>query len=130
MSMSTDAVRSAVAAYYAAVSSGDVEAIAPLFAPEAVMRDPVGTPPLTDDAARRQRYARITAAFQSFGMVADEVTPAGDEAAARWIATGKTLGGKDVRFEGISTFVFDDDLRITAMSAYFDLVALTAQLQS
>jgi hypothetical protein len=100
-----------------------------LFAADAVMRDPVGTPPATDDAARRERYTRIGVTFESFAMTAHEVIAAGNEAAARWNAKGKLRGlGKDIRFEGISTFIFDDAGKITMMSAYFDMAALIAQL--
>ena len=130
MPRSRDDVRKSVAAYYAAVRSADVDAIAPLFAPDAVMRDPVGAPPLTDDAARRQRYAGIGAAFASFQMVEQDVFVGGDEAAVRWNTRARTHAGKDVRFDGITTFSFDVDRRITVMSAYFDLAALAAAMQA
>ena len=129
MPLDADRIRELVTAYYAAVSARDVDVIATLFAPEAVMRDPVGTPPLTNDAARRERYALIAAAFASFEMSAQDVIVAGDEAAARWTATGRTPAGKEVRFEGISTFAFEASGRISMMSAYFDMASLTAQVQ-
>jgi steroid delta-isomerase len=122
-------IRKTVAAYYAAVRDGDIDVIAPMFASDAVMRDPVGQPPATDDAARRQRYAGIAAMFNSFEIVEEDIIAAGDEAAARWTARGHTRTGKDVRFEGISTFTFDADLRITTMSAYFDIAAVVASMQ-
>jgi ketosteroid isomerase-like protein len=118
----------AVGAYYAAVSTRDVDTIAPLFVADAVMRDPVGLPPATTDAERRERYARIAAGFESFEMTPHDIMAGGNEAAARWTATGRTRTGKDVRFEGISTFVFDDAGKMTMMSAYFDMAALIAQL--
>jgi steroid delta-isomerase len=129
MALAPDDVRKAVAAYYAAVRTGDIEAIAQLFAPDAVMRDPVGAPPATDDAARRMRYAGISAAFASFEIVEQSVIAAGDEAAARWTASGRTRSGKDVRFDGISTFEVDDAGLITMMSAYFDLGTVAAAMQ-
>ena len=125
----TGAIRAAVAAYYAAVRAGDVDAIAPMFAPAAVMRDPVGMPPAADDASRRQRYAGIAAAFETFGIFEDQVAVCGDEAAARWTARGAAKDGKQVSFEGISTFVFDDDGNITSMSAYFEIAAVIAAMQ-
>jgi len=122
-------VRAAVAAYYAAVRAGDVDAIAPIFAPTAVMRDPVGMPPATDDASRRQRYAGIAATFETFGIFEDQVAVCGYEAAARWTARGATKDGKQVSFEGISTFVFDDDGKIVSMSAYFEIATVMAAMQ-
>ena len=119
-----------MAEYYAAVRSGDIERIAPLFAEGAVMRDPVGTPPATDDASRRQRYAGIAAAFETFEIVEDQIIACGDEAAAQWTARGRTKAGADVRFEGMSTFEFDADRKITMMSAYFDMAALVASMSA
>ncbi len=122
-------IRTAVAAYYAAVRAGNVDAIAPMFAPTAVMRDPVGMPPATDDASRRQRYAGIAATFETFGIFEDQVAICGDEAAARWTAHGAARNGKQVAFEGISTFVFDDAGKIASMSAYFEIATVMAAMQ-
>jgi len=121
--MRPDEVESRVRAYYAAVRSGDIDAVAALFATDAVMRDPVGAPPATDDAQRRQRYAGIAAAFDAFSIDADEVIAGGDEAAARWTISGTSKGGRAVRFGGISTFAFDGEGRITIMSAYLDMAS-------
>jgi ketosteroid isomerase-like protein len=121
-------VADAVAAYYAAVRAGDIDKTAALFAADAVMRDPVGAPPATDDASRRQRYAGIAAAFESFAIDEQQIIVGGDEAAARWAAHGKTKTGADVRFEGISTFVFNAQRKITMMSAYFDITSGVAAM--
>jgi ketosteroid isomerase-like protein len=129
MTMDPTAIRNAVSAYYAAVRGGDVDVIAPMFAVDAVMRDPVGQPPATDDVSRRQRYAGISAIFESFAINEELIIAAGDEAAARWTARGKTRAGKDLRFDGISTFTFDAAGRIAEMSAYFDIAAVMAQMQ-
>ena len=117
-----------VAAYYASITRGDLEATLGLFAPDAEMRDPVGTPPACDDMARRQRYAGIGAAFASFAIAPDQMIAGGDEVAARWTADARTHAGKQVRFGGISVFVFDAEGRIAQMSAYWDPAAVAQQL--
>lgn len=121
-------MKAQVAAYYDAVSRGDVDDVLAMFAPDAVMRDPVGTPPAVDEAARRQRYAGIGAMFEAFAIEADEIVVCGSEAAARWAARGSTHAGREVRFSGISTFTFDDGGLITAMSAYWELAVVVAAL--
>ena len=125
----SDAVRNAVTAYYAAVTRGDIEAVSAMFAPDAVMRDPVGTPAATDPAARAQRYGVIAAIFAEFVISDEHVIVCGDEAAAKWIARATTQTGRDVSFEGISIFVFDTERKITSMSVYFDTAALANALQ-
>ena len=117
--------RAAVEAYYAAVSAGEIEKVVAMFAPDAVMRDPVGHPPVLFDDARRQRYAGIAAMFESFAIMPKVIYAAGTgEAAAAWTVVARSKVGKDVTFSGISTFEFTDDGRIRDMSAYFDLTRL------
>lgn len=120
-----EALRERVEAYYAAISRRDIDACAAMFAPDADMHDPVGMPPATDDAARRQRYAGITAAFATFHIAPDVTIPGGDQIAAKWTARGVTkAGAKDVSFDGISIFLFDAEGRIARMSAFWDTGAI------
>jgi steroid delta-isomerase len=119
-----------VDSYYQTVSSGDIEAVLAMFAEAGIMRDPVGSPIAATDMERRQRYAGIGAMFDEFTITPESIVPGGDEAAARWSARGRTKTGRNVTFSGISTFVFDDDGYIAAMSAYWDPATVVAALQS
>jgi ketosteroid isomerase-like protein len=127
--MDAEATRAAVTAYYDAVSRGDIEAVLAMFGPDAVMRDPVGQPPASDDMARRQRYAGIGAAFSSFRIDADRVYASPGEAATVWTARARTKGGKDVTFSGASTFTFDANGKIASMSAYWEPATVAKALQ-
>jgi steroid delta-isomerase len=122
--------RAAVERYYAAVSAGDVDAIATLFAAGGVMRDPVGTPPRTTDAERRQAYAAIGVMFESFAITPGPIISAEDEAGATWTARARTRTGKSVEFDGISKFTFDGDGRIAAMDVFWDRDVLARALSS
>jgi ketosteroid isomerase-like protein len=128
VTLNASAVRDAVAAYYDAVRKGEIERIAGMFAADGVMRDPVGAPPAADGAARRQRYAGISAVFAEFGIFEEQIIVGGDEAAARWTARGTAKNGASVRFDGISTFAFDGAGKIAMMSAYFDVAAVVAAM--
>ena len=123
-------VRDRINEYYAVISRGDVERAVAMFAEGAIMRDPVGTPPATDADQRRARYAGIGAAFDAFTITPEHVTVCGDEAAAKWTVRAHSMQGKDVSFEGISTFQFNDEGRITLMSAYWEPAAVAAAMQS
>jgi ketosteroid isomerase-like protein len=129
MTLAADAVEAAVRAYYEAVSKGDIEAVAAMFTRDAVMRDPVGAPPATDDAARRLKYTGILVAFDDFTIAPATIIVGGDEAAAAWTVDATSKSGRDVRFSGISTFTLDSTGRITAMSAYLDIAAVAAAMQ-
>ena len=126
--MTPDETRAAVEAYYSAVSAGDIDAAVAMFADGAVMRDPVGMPPATDAAARRQRYDGIALAFETFAVTPVQIVASAGEAGARWTARGKSRTGRDISFDGISTFVFDEHGRIAQMSAYWDVSAIIASL--
>lgn len=127
--MTPDDIRAAVAAYYAAVTARDIDAIIAMFAPDARMLDPVGTPPAVDAGQRRQRYAGIAAAFDTFAIETSFVAVCGTESAARWTATGTAKNGRHVAFDGISTFTFDAAGKIAAMSAYWEPAAILAAMQ-
>ena len=122
-------IRGAVEAYYDAVSAGDIERVLAMFAADAEMRDPVGTPAASDDMARRQRYAGIGAAFESFTIQPGVIRVGGDEAAATWSASARAKNGRDVAFDGISTFAFDAERRIAKMWAYWEPAAIVAAMQ-
>jgi steroid delta-isomerase len=122
-------VRGTVEAYYAAISARDIDALLRMFAPGSVMRDPVGMPPAIDDATRRQRYEGIAMAFETFAITPQQIVASANEAGVRWTVHGRARTGRDVTFDGISTFIFDDDGRITTMSAYWDLAAITQAMQ-
>lgn len=121
-------IESGVRAYYEAVSAGNIDSVLAMFAPDAVMRDPVGAPPARDNASRRQRYAAIKAMFDAFAITPDRVIVGGDEAAAAWTIRATAKSGRNVTFSGISTFAFDAGGRIVSMSAYFDTAQVVAAL--
>jgi len=126
--MTPEDVRAAVERYYAAISARDIDAVIAMFAPDAVMRDPVGMPPATNARTRRDRYDGIALAFEMFAITPDRVVAVADEAAASWSAAGRARNGRDVTFDGISTFGFDADGRITHMSAYWEVSAIAAAM--
>ena len=126
--MTPDDVRAVVERYYAAISARDIDAAAAMFAPDAVMRDPVGMPPATDARTRRERYDGIALAFETFAITPERIIVAADEAAASWTASGKARTGRELSFEGISMFAFDENRRITHMSAYWDMSAIVAAM--
>jgi steroid delta-isomerase len=119
-----------VRAYYDAVTAGAIDGVLAMFAADAVMRDPVGAPPATDETARRQRYAGIKAMFDAFAITPEHVIVCGDEAAVAWTIRATAKSGRDITFSGISTFAFDANGRIAAMSAYLDSAAVAAALAS
>ena len=77
----TAELREVVARYAATISTGDAEAYAALFTPDAVQVDPYPTPPNVGRQAIRDFIQRSFDACETLTFEAVEVHPVGDRAA-------------------------------------------------
>lgn len=111
------AMTAAVQAYVAALNAGDLEAIVALYADDASVEDPVGSPPKLGIAAIRTFYARSTAiALQA--ALDGEVRVVGNECAFAF-SVSFVHEGRRTTIRPIDTFRFDDAGRIVQMRAFF-----------
>lgn len=110
-------MEAAVHAYVEAFAKGDPELAVAIFADNASVEDPIGSPPHVGGEAIRAFYAasmatgatlhlsgpvRVAAAHAAFAM----------QVRLRW-------DGKDMAIDVIDTFAFDDEGKVTEMKAYF-----------
>lgn len=111
------AMEAAVHEYVAAFDAGAPERVVALFAAEATVEDPVGSPQHVGHEAIRAFY---TASMQTGAKLQLDgpVRVAGDYAAFAFTVL-LNLGGKDMRVEVIDTFRFDEVGKVTEMRAYF-----------
>lgn len=115
-----DAIRATIAQYQERFSEADREGWLELFAPDATMEDPVGSPV-------KHGLEEIGAFFdQSHGMAdtlrlqaTGPVRVAGDEAAFPMQARPR-MGGEEFVVDIIDVMRFDDEARITSMRAFWD----------
>lgn len=117
---SPDHIRAVFARYGALLTAGDLEGIVALYAPDAILRDPVTAPPICGHAAIRAFYqAGFEAAGGAIEMTLDgAVRIAGNHGAAAYIA--RTVHADPVyRTETLDTMTFDDNGLIAAMTAYW-----------
>jgi steroid delta-isomerase len=127
--MSPETISKAIKAYFAALRAMDVEAWVATFAPDGVSYDPVGAPPNVGHDALREFLTAILAAFDKVGLTEDHVFIAGDGAAVKWTGRGKGKNGREVRFEGIDIFEFNDQGLIQTVRAYWNPTEVMMQLQ-
>ena len=113
-------IRSAVDAYCAAFTNGDRDAYVALFAADAWIEDPVGTP-------RHEGHAGIGGFFEQMSAMADSielrrtgpVRIAAGEAA--WpLQARPNIGGATMCVDIIDVMSFDDTGKITTMRAFWD----------
>lgn len=107
----------AVHAYVRALNTGDLEAIMALYADDATVEDPIGSPPKVGRAAIREFYA-VSAAMQLAVVLEGEIR-VGANACAFAFRVSFVHEGKSTTIRPIDVFEFDAAGRITSMRAYF-----------
>jgi steroid delta-isomerase len=111
------AMTAAVHAYVAALNAGNLEAIVALYADDASVEDPVGSPPKLGLTEIRAFYARSTAIALEVALDG-EVRVAGNECAFAF-SVSFVHEGRRTTIRPIDTFRFDDAGRIVQMRAFF-----------
>jgi steroid delta-isomerase len=120
--MTADAatIRSTVEEYCAAFSAGDRDAYVALFAPDAWIEDPVGSPRLDGHDAIRGFFDQSRSLADSIELrQTGPVRVAAGECAFPMQAR-PDLGGTTMVVDIIDVMTFDDDGRITTMRAFWD----------
>jgi steroid delta-isomerase-like uncharacterized protein len=123
-------------ATFAAWNAHDPDAVAAIFAAEAIVRD-VGTPDvLHGRAAIRERAAELLAAFPDFRLRQLDLVVGEDSNADRWEVTGTHTGpfmgleptGTEIRVEGATFSRFDGDGLVVEDVNFWDVGGLMGQL--
>ena len=107
----------AVHAYVDGFERGDLDAIVGLFADDATVEDPVGTPPKRGLAEIRAFYAGSLATGAKLELLGDPRC-AGDYVAFPFAVKLEWDGRRQI-IEVIDTFRFDEAGKITEMRAFF-----------
>jgi ketosteroid isomerase-like protein len=122
--------RDASLASMRAVEAGDRDAWLALFAPDAVVEDPIGTSPF-DPEGLGHRGAEAIAAFYDSVIGPNEVRfrieqswAAGDEVANVGTITTTMPDGTVVHTDGVFTYRVDAEGRVVALRAYWELARL------
>ncbi len=106
-----------VHAYVRALNTGDLEAIVALYARDAVVEDPIGSPPKRGRAAIRAFYAVSTSMALAVALEG-EIRVATRECAFAF-RVDFVHEGRPVSIRPIDVFDFDAAGRIAHMRAYF-----------
>lgn len=113
-----------VHAYVAAFEAGDADQAAAIFADNAVVEDPIGSPPRIGKAAIRQFYVESMATGAKLHLAGPIRVAAAHAAFAMQVRLH--WDGKDMAIDVIDTFAFDDEGKVKEMKAYFGPGNMTA----
>ena len=105
--------------YAAAWSRHDVDAVAALFAPGAVVHDPVDGPGAEGRDKIREFFADFGAGVRAMRLAGPVHISADCRHAAARIDAEAELGDGTTLVEALDVFTFDDEGRITTMNAYW-----------
>lgn len=114
---SPEQITTTVNGYLDAVSKGDIDAIADVYASDATVEDPVGGEVHIGREAIKGFYSAAVGAG-NISTEIDTLRVLGHEAAFYWSLTVKA-GESGMRISIISVMTFDGDAKITSMKAYW-----------
>ncbi|MCC6925699.1 nuclear transport factor 2 family protein [Novosphingobium sp.] len=110
-------MQAAVHAYVEAFEKQDPAMAAALFADNAVVEDPIGSPPKVGQAAILEFYTQSMATGARLHLTGPIRVAAAHAAFAMQVRLN--WDGKDMAIDVIDTFAFDDAGKVTLMQAYF-----------
>jgi steroid delta-isomerase len=127
--LTTTEIEAAVDEYFASIGSLNVQRFVNNFAPDGVLEDPVGTPPVQGTQAIGVYFGAIIAPFSEIKPTVQEVIVCGQEAAVNWKLRLKTADGKKIVIDGMGVFKFNQNGKLQSVREFWDLAAFLAQLQ-
>ena len=115
-----DQIRAAIDAYVDGYNRADREAVVALFAPDAELIDPVGTPTHKGADGIRNFWDQVRSITEDIKLVPQETVVCGSEAVMVF-ATEARSAGAGMRMTVVDVFEFDDAAKITRLKAYWDM---------
>jgi steroid delta-isomerase len=107
----------------------DAQRVVSHFAADAVLEDPVGTPPMQGTQAITAYLESFPTLFNQMKLYSLDIKPGGQEAAVKWRLRFTTKSGHVFFLEGIGFFEFNEQGKIQHEKEFFDLAYFLEQLQ-
>ncbi|MBW8754501.1 MAG: nuclear transport factor 2 family protein [Sphingomonadales bacterium] len=115
-----DAMIAAVQTHCRASTEGDLDAWVKIWADQAVVEDPVGSPPHRGIEALRTTFWAMSRNAAPRLTLSEEVIVCGNEAIAIMTAEVGPPDNRRTLSPVVDHFTFDDDARIVGMRAFFN----------
>ena len=127
--MSVETIENLVKAYFA-----NMEAMNPLgwqaiFAADATIQDPVGSPPSNPQEDAEKFFGLLSSLFDKLELSQDNLFIAGNSAAVKWTMQVTGKNGRQASTEGISILEINDAGKIQNVSSYWSEASLMAKLK-
>src|SRR5215203_4783440 len=114
---------------FAGLMAFDVQRVINNFSSDAVLEDPVGTPPMQGTQAIAAYLGTFPTLFSQMKLYSLDVKVRSQEAAVKWRIRFTTKTGNVFFLEGIGFFKLNQEGKIELEREFFDLDYFIAQLQ-
>lgn len=118
-----------VSAYFVAMAAMSPAGWAEIFAPDATIYDPVGTPASNPHQDAEKFFGILSTFFATLHLSQNQVFVVGNHAAVQWTMAVTGKNGRPASTGGISTFEINAAGKIQIVTSYWDEKALAAQLK-
>jgi limonene-1,2-epoxide hydrolase len=117
--------RTFIDALHALEDRGELEPMVALFADDADLRNPSHVGPHRGPDGARRFWSAYRGTFRDIHSEFRHVLEDGGSALLEWTSRGRTTGGLDVAYDGVTVLEWEGD-RLRRFRAYFDPGDLTA----
>ena len=114
---------------FAGLVTFDVQRVTNNFSADAVLEDPVGTPPMQGTQAITAYLETFPTLFNQLKLYSLDIKVRGNEAAVKWRIRFTTKTGNVFFLEGIGFFKLNQQGKIELEREFFDLEYFLAELQ-
>jgi steroid Delta-isomerase len=127
--LTSEQIEAVIEDVFAGLIAFDVQRVMNNFASDAVVEDPVGTPPIQGTQAIAAYVATFPLLFSQMKLYSLNIKAGGQEAAVQWRIRFTTKTGNVFFLEGLGYFKLNQEGKIQLEKEFFDLAYFLKQLQ-
>ena len=127
--LTSQQIEAIVEEVYNGFATFEVQQVVSHFASDAVVEDPVGTPPMVGTQAIINHLQNFPVLFDQVKLYSLDVRVCGQEAAVKWRYRFKTKTGHTFFLEGFGMSKFNQEGKIQTLKEFFDLAYFLEELQ-
>lgn len=127
--MSKEIIEKLVKSYFNSMSAMDSQGWKEIFAQDAVIYDPVGSPPKNVNEDIDKIFSLISGFFDKLELSQDNIFIAENSAAVKWTMNVVAKNKRNATTQGISIFEINDNGKIQQVSSYWNETEMMSKLR-
>jgi ketosteroid isomerase-like protein len=127
--VSTEEIAALLTIYFDNMAAMNAEGWLEIFSEDALIHDPVGSPPKLVHKDSQQFFKILSNFFEKIELSKDNIFFVKNGAAVKWTMQVVAKSGRYTTVEGISVFEINDIGKIQKVSSYWDEAAMMMKLK-